>query len=307
MLVAGHPYYYHEESDESAYERPSGFATVADPFSSTRSTKPSAPTVPAGVLSVRRDEDQMPVEKLNGGWMKYVDPESGHPYYYHEESDESTYERPSGFSTVADPFGRGVREVAEINEASLMPPASTLSTARSESQMPVEKLNGGWVKYVDPESNHPYYYHKEKDESTYERPDGFVTVADPFKSTSDEGRLPVMPLASALSTARSKIQKPVEILNGGWVKYVDPESRHPYYYHEGKDESTYERPDGFSTIADPFNSARGDGSVMPPASALSSARSQNQRPEEQLNGGWVKYVDPESGHPYYYHEEMDER
>ena len=28
------------------------------------------------------------MEKLNGGWVKYIDPESGHPYFYHEESDE---------------------------------------------------------------------------------------------------------------------------------------------------------------------------------------------------------------------------
>ena len=86
-------------SDESTYDRPSEFATVADPFGSSRGgvvrgivspqqTTATTPSVPAGVLSVRREEEQLPVENLNGEWMKYIDPESGHPYYYHEESDE---------------------------------------------------------------------------------------------------------------------------------------------------------------------------------------------------------------------------
>jgi hypothetical protein len=58
---SGHPYYYHEENDESTYDRPASFqATVADPFASAR----SGPKVPAGVLSVRRDEAQKPVSAL---------------------------------------------------------------------------------------------------------------------------------------------------------------------------------------------------------------------------------------------------
>ena len=64
---------------------------------------------------------------LAGGekWRKFVDPESGHAYYYNESTDESTYERPLDYRTIVDPF-------AAAREERVMPPAEVLASARSE-------------------------------------------------------------------------------------------------------------------------------------------------------------------------------
>ena len=215
--------------------------------------------VPAASLADRRAEDQLPVEKLNGGWVKYVDPESGHPYYYHEESDESTYDRPKGFETVANPFA-SVRSSTDVGTAAKM------SARRDDEQLPVEKLNGGWEKFVDPDSGYPYYFNENTGESTFERPSGFATLANPFASTrSTRSAASVAappPVAAGVLSVRRRGSEAVEKLNGGWQKFVDPESGHPYFYHEESDESTYDRPSGFATVADPFGSAReGQGAV----------------------------------------------
>ena len=104
-----------------------------------------------------------------------------------------------------------------------------------------------------------------------------------------------------MSSMRSKNQKPAEKLNGGWEKYKDPDSGFDYYYNPATDESTYERPLGFSTSANPFASVRGGGNPNMSAAMMSSKRSKNQKPVEVLNGGWEKYKDPESDYDYYYH------
>ncbi len=384
---SGHPYYYHEESDESQYERPEGFATVADPFASARSSASAVSSsnpipAPPEVLTARRDPNQLPVEKLNSGWQKFVDPDSGYPYYFNEVTQNSQYERPEGFETKQDPFAsmrssssaqsgvpglisaqpsarsvsglvsaqpsaRSVKGlvsaqpsarsmasrsgllsaqasaryqipesakdiVAEFTKAIDDTPAGILNVRRDEDQLPVEILNGGWEKHIDHESGHPYYYHEGRDESQYERPDGFATVSDPFASVKSNSTS-TMPPAEVL-TARNPNQQPAEILNNGWKKYVDPESGWPYYVNDETSESTYERPDGFTTVADPFNAARTNG-AMPPAEVLTArrtsrdtARSRNGKkedPVETLNGGWEKYQDPDSGHFYYHHAAKD--
>ncbi|GMH53640.1 hypothetical protein TrRE_jg8793 [Triparma retinervis] len=302
--ASGHPYWYNVTTEESTYERPENFKTDNDPFGTARSamgTSRSAAAMnlpPAGVLSVRRDDDQLPVEKVQGGWQKFIDPESGHPYFYNEGLDESTYDRPENFKTSADAF-------AEARNDGIMPPADALNSVRGEKEMPVEVVsNGGFAKYKDPASGHFYYFNEETQESTYERPTVFVqTVADPFASAREEG---IMPAPDVLSSARPATQKPDEVLNSGWQKFVDPESGHPYYWNSNTDESTYERPEGFQTNKNPFQSARGSArQTLPSASLVSSRRSSNEV-GEKLNGGWVKYVDPESQTPYYHHAENDE-
>ena len=200
--------------------------------------------MPASELTARRKADEKPKEILNDGWVRYFDEESQYHYYWNEGTQESTYDRPSGFQTVANPF-------ATINgtKKTLVPP-QLLTARRKESQKPTEKLNGGWVKYKDPDSGYDYYYHEEMNTSTYERPTDFIaTVQNPFGTVNgDKAQIP----SGVLSCRRDDGQKPAEILNFGFVKYIDPETNYPYYYNEREDYSTYDRPEGFVTQIDPF-------------------------------------------------------
>ena len=72
---------------------------MKDPFSTSRSVLPPV----TSSLTARRDPTSVGVQ-LNGGWVKYIDPETNYPYYY-EAGDVSQYERPSGFVTSMNPFG----------------------------------------------------------------------------------------------------------------------------------------------------------------------------------------------------------
>ena len=99
--------------------------------------------VPAAVLTARRKPYQKAAEILNEGWQKFKDPESGYFYYWHEETQESSYDRPANFDTNANPF------VSIMGTNKSMVPAQLLTARRKETQQPVERLNGGWCKYYD--------------------------------------------------------------------------------------------------------------------------------------------------------------
>jgi len=132
--------------------------------------------------SSARSAKQKPDETFNGGWQKFTDLESGHPYYWNETTDESTYERPEGFQTNANPFASARGSIRQT-----LLPASVLTSRRSSTEVG-ERLNGGWVKYIDPESGWPYYYHAENDVSQYEKPDNFVTSYNPFGTVKSRRR-----------------------------------------------------------------------------------------------------------------------
>ena len=283
-------YYFHEESETSQYERPDGFSTTQDAFASVRGGKKPE----ADILSSRRGAEEEVKEVLNGGWVRYRDEESGYDYYWHEESETSTYDRPDGFSTTQDAF-------ASLRKGK-KPEADILSSRRGVEEKVKEVLNGGWVRYRDEESGHDYYFHEESETSQYERPDGFSTTQDAFASVRKKA-----PDVDILSSKRDVDAVPVEVLNGGWQKFKDEESGYEYYWHEDSETSTYDRPEGFETVNDAFaairrskevgermaalNKAGGSGrEKKEDADVLAGRREEDAVAEEFLNGGWCKYV-----------------
>ena len=208
-------YYWNETTQVSTYDRPEGFETRADAFSSVRN------------CSVVPDEHDKPKEWLSGGWKKYFCQNNQFDYYYHEDSGESSWNRPPGFETENDPF------------ASFRAPAAG---SVSKHDKPKEKMENGWCKYHDQSSNFYYYYNHESEQSTFERPLGFETESDPFAS-----------VRSKLPTAEEKI---IEEVGGRWKKYLEEATDYFYYYNEGTGESTYDRPEEFRSELDPFADIR---------------------------------------------------
>ena len=307
-------YFYKESTDEGQWERPIGFDTMRGGFT-------------AAQLTERRGDEELPVE-WSGSVVKYVDKETGYAYYYDEENNTSSYDKPKGYTTAADPFA----SIREGGGWKMIPPAN-LAKRKDKDQLPVERMGGGvWAKYIDKESGWPYYINHETGDSTYDRPAGFDTSANPFASM----RGGEQPEAAILASTRSANQRPDENLNNNWQRWTDPATGAVYYHNSVTDESTYDRPEGFQTVADPFGSMRsGRGTArsgkeaarsamgtarsasmmdsrsaatmdLPPPGVLNVRREDLQLPVEKLSSGWVKYIDPESGHPYYYNEENDE-
>jgi len=208
-------------------------------------------------------------QSANGGWWRFCDPATQYEYFWNEHTNESAYERPTMFETVkSDIF-------------------STARTTAAKEQRFKEHLNDGWERMVDPETQMQYFV-KDSGESQWERPMSFETVRGG--------------MTAAMMSARRKTQEvPVENLGwGGWYKWIDQEYGVPYYYNESTQESSYDRPTGFETRNDPFAAEREETGAS--AEAMSSRREPSQLPVEVANGGWFKYIDKESGTPYYWHE-----
>ena len=79
------------------------------------------------------------------------------------------------------------------------------------SSAPDAGLNG-WAKYTDPETDAKFYYNKETDETTWQRPLGFAT-----------------PRESDL----------VERGQASWAKYFDEASGREYYFNSVTNERSW--------------------------------------------------------------------
>jgi hypothetical protein len=173
--------------------------------------------------------------------------------------------------------------------------AAMLTFHRSPTVAPNETLNDGWVKYIDPSSSWPYYYNTSTFTSTYDRPDGFSTVKDPF--TIARSLLKREPTKKDLSAGmlsmhrqNTKNKEPEEKLNGGWSKYHDDETGWYYYWNEVSCESTYDRPVGFETIVDPFAVARRDDEEEVKVSQKVKIKAESKRKVMKLKRRGTKEV-----------------
>jgi hypothetical protein len=54
------------------------------------------------------------------------------------------------------------------------------SPSPSDGVEPEEQLFEGWGKYLDEDNNVFYYFNVDSGESTYQRPEDFRTMNDPF-------------------------------------------------------------------------------------------------------------------------------
>lgn len=120
-------YYFNAATQESTYTRPAGYIT---------------PRMDRNIAMASKDQS---IPSARDGWKKFLDAQSGYPYYYNEATMESTYTRPMGFET------------ARIE--------ASASSVQSE-----------WARYYDQAQGTYYYYNSRTMESSVTRPSGsFVT------------------------------------------------------------------------------------------------------------------------------------
>ncbi|KAF1334724.1 F-box/lrr-repeat protein 4, partial [Globisporangium splendens] len=129
-------------------------------------------------------------------------------------------------------------------------------------RQPVE-ANGTWERYVDVNTGKAWFYNKETKASSYVSPLGvfFQSEANARSLASDDP-----PLENGLND---------------WSKYYDETQGVDYYYNSKTGTSTFERPLEFFTPRPTPNAT-------------------TDKPLVSGRDGWEKYVDPQSGYPYYY-------
>ena len=182
-------------------------------------------------------------------------------------------------------------------------PAHLLTNKRDPSQMPVEVGGDGWVKYRHPQYG-IYYYNEITNDSVYDEPEGWGVSQHAFaqkrtqaaaeeededdeeeEGTDDEEEAPKPGLG----------ETPAELMEDAWARFVDPNSKLTYFYNMATGLSQYERPNAFTSEANPFGGAR-EGEKED-ADILSSRRGAEEKPKEVLgNGEWVRYTDEETGY-----------
>jgi len=156
-------------------------------------------------------DEQLP--PLPVGWVQALDPGSGNVYYYNEETNEATWERPQPYEAsepsndqndevkvdLAPADEEGMEEKSNNHEKcpkiskdidDIPESGDQDNVSRELEPTPKEESPGsrhalppGWAESIDPQSGKVYYYNEITNEATWERP-----VADESKDTKEGAR-----------------------------------------------------------------------------------------------------------------------
>jgi uncharacterized protein YbdZ (MbtH family) len=154
---------------------------------------PSDPTQEApGEIQGPLIESEAPTktsEMLPPGWIELLDPMSGTTYYFNEEDNSTSWDRPvllpieqdSPFSSNEDT--RGNQNVGEVDAHSGAPRQDENVTP--ESRIQDATLVDGWVELADPSSGETYYLNEAENRTSWDRP---VEPAQPSRDPNKVSR-----------------------------------------------------------------------------------------------------------------------
>jgi hypothetical protein len=155
---------------------------------------PSDPTQEApGEIQSPLIESEAPTktsEMLPPGWIELLDPMSGTTYYFNEEDNSTSWDRPvllpieqdSPFSSNEDT--RGNQNVGEVDAHSGAPRQDENVTPESRIQ-DATALVDGWVELADPSSGETYYLNEAENRTSWDRP---VEPAQPSRDPNKVSR-----------------------------------------------------------------------------------------------------------------------
>ena len=395
----GSTYFYHAVSGETSWERPKLVGSEEGDRNDIAESQTELEVYPrvddgatelSSIMPATEDVicEDMP---LQDGWTELVEPTTGQTYFYHAESLQTTWERPSASGAVE---GRpeaddttGASETVErppevVHETvddersnpevttecemerngdwnlvrsddshrSRNPESSLPSNENSDGEIIVasDALIVGWVEIVDPSSGNLYYLNEETNETSWERPSAIQPVTPPVSTpilAPEEPETEVNTAADLRPDANTSIDEdegnieqsltgplePEGPLSRGWIKLIDESSCNEYYFNEGTGETTWEKPSfakdedepalvedqvPASQIAEPetvgtvlpgsdFAEEPQLSTVSPPVATMADQSEDLGNLTEltrDLPNGWVELVDPGSGNPYYFNE-----
>ena len=198
---------------------------------------PNAPSSSSGALS-------LPLENIQR-WTKYWDEPSGAYFYFNSETSESTYEPPLSYRSEKGDDDNTTTSLASLE-------------------------NEGWGKHPDVENGTEFFYNETTGESTYDRPNNFVTPAPSARQSlpsQDNGA------GYELTTSQG---------DAGWEKHWSDQWNLHYFHNMQTGVSTFDRPAEFTTPRVPVA---------------------NQSAVELGQGGWSKFWDDENECEFYFNED----
>ena len=147
--------------------------------------------------------------KVIGDWEIYVDDEgdqAGQFFYHNRMVKVSQYEKPEELKVVFTDDWDGEGEADGEDEKKDIEAAKEIVVEKDEGKRkkrnlpkpeedeePAEELWEGWGKYWDDESSAFYYFNVDTGVSTYDRPESFETMNDPFLGIREEVEVEEIP------------------------------------------------------------------------------------------------------------------
>jgi len=264
----GNTYYFNERTEETSWDRPPGLPPKQEPEQEPEesSTSPAQPKSP----SVKKEvEDAASDNQTAKDWVEVQDDE-GQIYYYNEKTEETSWDRPTGFEA-----GSATDKATEDDEVA----------TKQEEETDVNSAEN-WIETKDDEGR-TYYYNETTEETSWDRPAGFDGGKENDTDIKEEPETD-----EAVKKEDEDEESPdtdVSGSDGDWVELQDDEGR-TYYCNEKTEETTWDRP------------AAMDQSKDVDAPKVETAPGTT---DDRADGAWIELQD-EEGLTYYYNEETKE-
>eukprot|EP00934_Nitzschia_sp_Nitz4_P008522 Nitzschia sp. Nitz4//scaffold34_size148208//91553//101858//NITZ4_002988-RA/size148208-snap-gene-0.209-mRNA-1//1//CDS//3329548819//8512//frame0 len=262
---SGQSYYYNEMTQETSWEPPmvSSAPAVEEPLNDAdvmREDDTDEPIVednPEAIdEGIGMEQPEVDAAAVLEGWVEAVDPSSGQTYYYNEDTQETSWEPPTGAPSTDDVVDPTLESANEPEEELPLNVGETPEVDRDESEQPddiaapdsTNTLAPGWVEVVDPSTGQTYYYNESTQETSWEFPSDVPVGKDiPAASRADQGIVQgdidiSENEANTQAEALPDIVEPDLTLEPGWVEVVDPSTGQTYFYNESTQETSWDPP-----------------------------------------------------------------
>mmetsp|Transcript_2464 Transcript_2464/g.4960 ORF Transcript_2464/g.4960 Transcript_2464/m.4960 type:complete len:599 (-) Transcript_2464:2207-4003(-) len=157
---------------------------------------------------------------LLDGWSEVADPASGTVYYYHTDTQETSWERPVATNSAAFEGGEADPVADSMEEKADTQGTQSMEEPKSDDDPADDDIAQGWEEVQDPSTGKSYYFNKKTQATSWEKP--IETSAEP--STEDD---------TVLSSGEPQ---------GDWTETLDPSSGKNYYYNAKTGETSWEKP-----------------------------------------------------------------
>ncbi len=299
---AGHAFYYNIETGDWQYEKPVAFVagskTDEDILKNVKLAMAGKKMIDAEMhekLKKAKEDRILEESHADWHWVEVFDPETERFYYWHQETHEYSWDKPSNYILAADD--------ETMKAAILVQSAWKIRKARYEVHER-RKMQRLWVQRHDGNGD-VIYYNTESGVMQYEKPVAFIAGAKTDAMILDNMKLAFegksMKVVSAEMQNKIDFAKEARLweeaeADWNWVEVYDPATEKFYYWNQHTHEITWDKPPSYILAA--------DDDTMKAAILLQSAWKARQaihkvHERRQLQQLWVEGCDDE-GNLYYY-------
>jgi len=197
--TSGDTYYYNVNSEETSWDRPEKSPSKSVPKQLVE-TKAKSDTQSEPDYVMTPNEGEEPIKNdmndLLDGWVEVIDSSSGNCYWYNNETQETTWEKPSKH---VDDEGTGEPDKNDdgnmrddwVDVHDPLTENDTVDNVEYRSNVARESLKPlppGWVESIDQASGKIFYWNESTGETSWDRPDSNTDPSSSVEGDSTENQ-----------------------------------------------------------------------------------------------------------------------